>query len=91
VPDDRSTTTIETVMARKRSKVSVSTETNTYRLSANERREARFAEISNKQADLKREAAERGAKRANESKAKDSVGEAPVPHEAAGPERSHPG
>jgi hypothetical protein len=78
-------------MARKRSKVSVTTETNTYRLSANERREARFAEISNKQADLKREAAERGAKRANESKAQDSAGEARVPRETAATGRSHPG
>jgi hypothetical protein len=78
-------------MARKRSKVSISTETNTYRLSANERREARFAEISNKQADLKREAAERGAKRANESKAKDNAGEASVPGSAVDAGNGHPG
>ncbi|MGI8428929.1 MAG: hypothetical protein ACR2OB_06405 [Solirubrobacteraceae bacterium] len=35
-----------------------------YRLSATERRAARLAEVANKQADLKREAAERRAKRA---------------------------
>jgi hypothetical protein len=38
-----------------------------YRLSATERRAARLAEIANKQADLKREAAERRAKRAQSS------------------------
>jgi hypothetical protein len=77
-------------MARRSSKVSVTTETNTYRLSANERREARFAEISNKQADLKREAAERGVKRANECKAK-GAGEASVPGQAADAGHGHPG
>jgi hypothetical protein len=87
--------------ARKRSKVSVTTDTNTYRLSANERREARFAEISNKQADLKREAAERGAKRANEDQvahaagtlnavpAKRDAGEASTPR-PGGVEQGHP-
>ncbi|MGI8413327.1 MAG: hypothetical protein ACR2LV_08275 [Solirubrobacteraceae bacterium] len=35
-----------------------------YRLSANERRAARLAEVANKQADLKREAAQRRAERA---------------------------
>lgn len=47
-------------------KVSVSTDPQTYRLSANERRAARAAEIANKQGQLKREAAERRAKRAKE-------------------------
>jgi hypothetical protein len=52
-----------------KNKVSVSSEPNTYRLSANERRAARLAEISNKQGDLKREAAERRARRAVEAEA----------------------
>lgn len=45
-------------------KVSVPSEPARYRLSATERRAARLAEVANKQADLKREAAERRAKRA---------------------------
>jgi hypothetical protein len=49
-----------------KNKVSVSTDSQTYRLSANERRAARVAEIANKQSELKREAAERRAKRAKE-------------------------
>jgi hypothetical protein len=48
-------------------KVTVSTAPSTYRLSSNERREARLAEIANKQSDLKREAAERRAKRAEQA------------------------
>jgi hypothetical protein len=87
--------------ARKRSKVSVSTQTNTYRLSANERREARFAEISNKQADLKREAAERRANAGHEANATTSptattaaaaasVGEASVPPAGGSAEQTHP-
>ncbi len=40
-----------------------------YRLSANERRAARLAEVANKQADLKREAAERRAQRAADAAA----------------------
>jgi anti-sigma factor RsiW len=51
----------------KKNKVSVSTEPKTYRLTTNERRAARLAEISNQQADLKREAAERRAKRADQA------------------------
>ena len=78
-------------MARKRSKVRISTETNTYRLSADERRAARFAEVSNKQADLKREAAERGAKRAHEAEAEGNAVRASVPRQAAGVGRSHTG
>jgi hypothetical protein len=50
-----------------KNKVSVSTDSQTYRLSANERRAARVAEIANKQSELKREAAERRAKRAKET------------------------
>jgi hypothetical protein len=48
-------------------KITVSTTPTTYRLSSNERRAARLAEIANKQGDLKREAAERRAKRATEA------------------------
>jgi hypothetical protein len=51
----------------KKNKVSVSTEPKTYRLTTNERRAARLAEISTQQADLKREAAERRAKRADQA------------------------
>jgi len=50
-----------------KNKVSVSTDSQTYRLSANERRAARVAEIANKQGELKREAAERRAKRAEQT------------------------
>jgi hypothetical protein len=50
-------------------KVTVSTEPSIYRLSASERRAARTAEIANQQGELKREAAERRAKRESESKA----------------------
>ena len=53
-------------------KVTVSTSPTNYRLSSNERRAARLAEIANKQGDLKREAAERRAKRAAEAVATDS-------------------
>jgi hypothetical protein len=49
-----------------KNKVSVSTDSQTYRPSANERRAARVAEIANKQSELKREAAERRAKRAKQ-------------------------
>jgi hypothetical protein len=66
--DDRSTTTTETLMARK-SKVSVSTEPTKHRLSSAERHAVRTAEIANKQSDLKREAAERRAKRAADAAA----------------------
>jgi hypothetical protein len=74
-------------MARK-NKVNVSTEPNTYRLSANERRAARLAEISNKQAELKREAAERRAKRAKESEAGSNAPKAAAPGQAADEGRS---
>jgi hypothetical protein len=46
-----------------RHKVTTSTTQTNYRLSSDERRAARLAEIANKQSDLKREAAERRAKR----------------------------
>ena len=41
-----------------RHRVTVSTQTQTYRMTADERRAARVAEIAGKQGDLKREAAE---------------------------------
>jgi hypothetical protein len=56
----------EAVMASK-NQVTVSTDSTKYRLSSTERRAARLAEVANKQADLKREAAERRAKRAREA------------------------
>jgi hypothetical protein len=74
-------------MARK-NKVSVSTEPNKYRLSSNERRAARLAEIANKQAELKREAAERRAKRAMDAGGKSSA-PASVPRKAASARRSN--
>jgi hypothetical protein len=49
-----------------KNKVTVSTDSTKYRLSSTERRAARLAAIANKQADLKREAAERRAKRARD-------------------------
>jgi hypothetical protein len=55
-------------MMAARHKVTVSTAPSTYRLNSNERREARLAEIANKQSELKREAAERRAKRAEQAK-----------------------
>lgn len=45
-------------------KVKVSTDPTSRRLTSSERREARLAEISGKQGELKREAAERRAQRA---------------------------
>lgn len=47
-----------------RHKVKVSTDPTNRRLTSSERREARLAEISGKQGELKREAAERRAQRA---------------------------
>jgi hypothetical protein len=58
-------------MAEK-NRVNVSTGPPAPRLSAKERQAARIAELANKQSELKREAAERRAKRAAESGA-DSV------------------
>ncbi|MGZ4173237.1 MAG: hypothetical protein ACXVQR_02050 [Solirubrobacteraceae bacterium] len=46
-------------------KVKVSTDPTNRRLTSSERREARLAEISGKQGELKREAAERRAQRAS--------------------------
>lgn len=51
----------------RKNKVSVTTEPTKYRLSSSERRAAQLAEISGKQGDLKREAAERRARRAQDS------------------------
>jgi hypothetical protein len=50
-----------------RHKVTHSTTPTNYRLSSEERRAARLAEIANTQSDLKREAAERRAKRSAEA------------------------
>jgi hypothetical protein len=50
-------------------KVTVSSEPSIYRLSASERRAARTAEIASQQGELKREAAERRAKRERLSQA----------------------
>jgi hypothetical protein len=47
-----------------RSKVTVSTEPSKRALSTTERRAAQFAQVANKQAELKQEAAERRARRA---------------------------
>ena len=55
-------------MAQKR-KVTVSTQRETYRPTADERRAARFAEVASKQGKLKQEAAERRAKRAQQAAA----------------------
>lgn len=48
-----------------RHKVKVSTDQTNRKLTSTERREARLAEIAGKQGELKREAAERRAKRAS--------------------------
>jgi hypothetical protein len=61
-----------------RHKVTHSTAPTNYRLSSDERRAARLAEIANKQSDLKREAAERRAKRSAEAQAKETPGPEPV-------------
>jgi hypothetical protein len=50
-----------------RHKVSIRTQPDTYRMTSNERREARTAEIAGKQGQLKQEAAARRAKRAERS------------------------
>ena len=57
-----------------RHKIKVSTDPTNRRLTSSERREARLAEISGKQGELKREAAERRAQRASQ----DGVAAAPA-------------
>jgi hypothetical protein len=52
-----------------RHRVTVSTQTQSYRMTADERRAARVAEIAGKQGDLKREAAERRAQRERQAPA----------------------
>ena len=59
-----------------RHKVKVSTDPTNRRLTSSERRDARLAEISGKQGELKREAAERRAQR---SAAADGSASAPAP------------
>jgi hypothetical protein len=56
-----------------RHRVTVSTQTQTYRMTADERRAARVAEIAGKQGDLKREAAERRAKRERQAPSKSAT------------------
>ncbi len=68
-------------MAQKH-KVRTSTQRETYRLTAQERRAARLAGIAGQQQDLKREAAERRAKRAQRDDA--ASADAPV---SVGPEK----
>jgi hypothetical protein len=67
-----------------RHKVTHSTAPTNYRLSSDERRAARLAEIANKQSDLKREAAERRAKRAAQAEAKEGLA-IPTPEPVNGP------
>jgi len=67
-----------------RHKVTHSTAPTNYRLSSDERRAARLAEIANKQSDLKREAAERRAKRSAEAEAKQAAATA-APNQVDGP------
>jgi hypothetical protein len=61
-----------------RHKVTTSTTSTNYRLSSDERRAARLAEIANKQSDLKREAAERRAKRTADAAAEATSAPAPL-------------
>jgi hypothetical protein len=61
-----------------RHKVTTTTTTTNYRLSSDERRAARLAEIANKQSDLKREAAERRAKRTADAAAQAQSAPAPL-------------
>ena len=56
-----------------RHKVRTSSQTDSYRLTADERRAARTAEIASKQGQLKREAAERRAKREHEAQTTDGA------------------
>ena len=67
-----------------RHKVTHSTAPTNYRLSSEERRAARLAEIANKQSDLKREAAERRAKRSAEAEPQE-VPAPPVPDQVDSP------
>jgi hypothetical protein len=71
-----------------RHKVTTSTTPTNYRLSSDERRAARLAEIANKQSDLKREAAERRAKRTADAAAEAKSAPAPLtePDQADGTE-----
>lgn len=72
-----------------RHKVTTSTTATNYRLSSDERRAARLAEIANKQSDLKREAAERRAKRTADAAAQATPGpSAPTTDQPDSPGRS---
>ena len=76
-------------MARK-NKVSLSSEPAKYRLSSAERHALRIAEIAGKQAELKREAAERRAQRAKDGGVKRKLPAAPVPRKPASQGGSNP-
>lgn len=52
-----------------RHKVTVRTQPENYRLTSDERRAARFAAVAGRQGELKKEAAERRAKRAQQAEA----------------------
>jgi hypothetical protein len=60
---------VEELMAQ-RHKVSIRTQTDSYRLTSDERRAARFAEVAGKHEQLKQEAAARRVKRAEQADAK---------------------
>jgi hypothetical protein len=72
----------------RKNKVSVTTEPTKYRLSSSERRAAQLADIAGKQGDLKREAAERRAKRAEAEGGGGNAAEAPAPGEPGASEQS---
>lgn len=72
-----------------KSKVVVSTAPAMYRPSSNERRAARLAEIAGKQGELKREAAERRAKREREAGPNGTEPAAQVPHTTASTSRAN--
>ncbi len=74
-----------------KSKVVVSSAPAMYRPSSNERRNARLAEIAGKQGELKREAAERRAKRELDAKAADGGTAASKPPKAARARRANTG
>lgn len=84
------TTTKATVMAPRKNKVSHSTESTKYRLSSAERHALRIAEIAGKQAELKREAAERRAQRAQAGGAERKPSAASVDGNPATPRSSDP-
>jgi hypothetical protein len=77
-------------MAPRKNKVSHSTESTKYRLSSAERQALRTAEIAGKQAELKREAAERRAQRAQGGGAERNSSAASIDGNPATPRSSDP-